>query len=118
MMTSKGFEQDPKMKNKDIFESSVMSVLTYLQAPISLKKIESQVEEIYIKGKNRATGLKIVAQLLNFEHLPKTHRYDLMCWFSSGLRQKKNELTNYLDGLKGCGSLIEEQIKFYFFGIL
>lgn len=61
MMTSKGFEQDPRMKNKEIFESSVMSVLTYLQAPISLKKIESQVEEIYIKGKKRATGLKILA---------------------------------------------------------
>jgi hypothetical protein len=43
-MTSKGFEKDPRVKNKEIFESSMMSVLTYLQAPISLKKIESQVE--------------------------------------------------------------------------
>jgi hypothetical protein len=41
-----------------------------------------------------------------------------MCWFSCGLRQNKSELTNYLDGLKGCGSLIEEQIRLFFFGII
>jgi hypothetical protein len=27
-------------------------------------------------------------------------------------------VTNYLDGLKGCGSFIEDQIRIYFFGII
>jgi hypothetical protein len=61
MMTSKGAIKNLGEKNKEIFESSVMSILAYLQAPVSLEKIESQIEDIYIKGKKRATGLKILS---------------------------------------------------------
>jgi hypothetical protein len=58
----------------------------------------------------RATGLSLLGRLLTFEHLPVSHRYDLIAWFTSSLRQNKNQMAHYLDGLKGCGSYLKEQI--------
>ena len=39
-------------------------------------------------------------------------------WFSCSLRANKNEITHYLDGLKGCGAFLENQIRINFFGII
>jgi len=55
---------------------------------------------------------------MNFEHIPKSVRYDLIMWFSCALRANKNEVTHYLDDLKGCGPQLEDQIRFNFFGII
>lgn len=41
-----------------------------------------------------------------------------MSWFTNSLRKNKNEVTHYLDGVKGCGSFLEEQIRVFFFGII
>ena len=60
----------------------------------------------------------MLSQLLSFEHIPKSLRYDLMMWFSCALRANKNEVTHYLDDLKGCGPYIEDQIRLSFFGII
>ena len=60
----------------------------------------------------------MLSQLLSFEHIPKSLRYDLMMWFSCALRANKNEVTHYLDDLKGCGPYLEDQIRLSFFGII
>lgn len=60
----------------------------------------------------------MLSQLLSFDHIPKALRYDLMMWFSCALRANKNEVTHYLDDLKGCGSYLEDQIRLNFFGII
>ena len=41
-----------------------------------------------------------------------------MMWFSCALRANKNEVTHYLDDLKGCGPYLEDQIRLSFFGII
>jgi len=50
--------------------------------------------------------------------LPQNHRYDLMNWFCSSLRGNKNQMSHYLDDLKGCGHHLEEQARDNFFMIL
>ncbi len=39
-------------------------------------------------------------------------------WFASSLRGNKNVIAHYLDGIKGCGEAVEEQIRINFFVII
>ncbi len=73
MLTSKGAIKSLTEGKKEIFESTVMSVLATLQTPIDLNKINAKIEGAYIKGKQRIAGLKILAQLLTFENLSAHH---------------------------------------------
>lgn len=105
-------------KKKDALDSSINSILTCLQAPINISKIKKQVENIFLSAKKRASGLKILAKLLSFEAMPRSARFDCIAWFQSALRNNKNEATHYLDGLKGCGHQLEDEILTNFFGII
>lgn len=94
------------------------SILACLQAPINISKIKKQIEATFLNAKKRSAGLKIIAKLLTYSALPSQQRLDIISWFASGLRGNKNELSHYLDGLKGCGAQLEEQIGTNFFGII
>jgi len=61
--------------------------------------------------------LKLLGQLINLE-LPQKHRYDLISWFASSLRGNKNQMSHYLDDLKGCGLHLEDLARENFFSIL
>jgi hypothetical protein len=118
MQTSKGAIKSFTERNKEIFDSSIMSILACLQTAIQTQKIKKQVETVFINGSKRVAGLKILGQLLNFE-LPQAHRYDLMSWFCGSLRGNKNpHVAHYLDDLKGCGHHLEDLAKDNFFSIL
>ena len=108
MQTSKGAIKSYTERTKEIFNSSVTSILACLQTAISSEKIKNQVEKVFINGCRRVAGLKLLAELLNLD-LPQTHRFDLMFWFCGSLRGNKNpHVAHYLDDLKGCGIHLEE----------
>lgn len=62
----------------------------------------------------RVAGLKIINNLLSLE-LPNEVRIDIVQWFSSSLRANKNQLTHYLDDLKGCGDILNDLARGNFF---
>lgn len=61
--------------------------------------------------------MKLLGSLINLE-LPQKHRYDLISWFASSLRGNKNQMSHYLDDLKGCGLHLEDLARENFFTIL
>ena len=117
MQTSKGAIKSFTDRKKEIFDSSVMSILACLQTPITSQRIKKQVETVFTNGAKRVAGLKLLGQLINLE-LPQKHRYDLISWFASSLRGNKNTMSHYLDDVKGCGLHLEEQARYHFFSIL
>lgn len=118
MQTSKGAIKSFTERNKEIFDSSVMSILSCLQTAINSQKIKKQVETVFLNGCKRVAGLHLLGDLLNFD-LPQSHRYDLMTWFCGSLRGNKNpHVAHYLDDLKGCGLHLEELARQSFFKIL
>ncbi len=108
ILTSRGAIKGFTQGKKEIFESLEMSILATLQTTIDIQKITSKIEGSFIKGKKRVAGLKILAQLLTFDNLPKAHIMDIVSWFASSMRQNQSQVTHYLDGLKGCGRQLEE----------
>ena len=44
--------------------------------------------------------------------------FDMLQWFSTSLRQHKQQAVHYLDGLAGCGNSCEVGIRTQFFKIL
>jgi hypothetical protein len=48
-------------KKKEIFDSAHTSVLTYLQVPMELHKIQETLEQAYIQGLKRAYGLSMIS---------------------------------------------------------
>ena len=117
MQTSKGAIKSFTDRKKEIFDSSVMSVLSCLQSPIGAQRIKKQVETVFVNATKRVAGLKLLGDVMNLE-LPLNHRYDLMNWFCASLRGNKNVLTHYLEGLMGCGNHLEEQATADFFLII
>lgn len=105
-------------KKKHIFESAIMSILACLQTPIDIEKMKQRVEKIHLQARKRICGLKILAQVLTYEHLPVNHLYDAASWFLVGLRNDQAQQSHYLDGLKGCGHNLEDQARLYFFAII
>ncbi|CDW73494.1 UNKNOWN [Stylonychia lemnae] len=117
MQTSKGAIKSFTDRKKEIFDSSVMSILACLQTPINTQRIKKQVESVFLNAAKRVAGLKLLGQLINLE-LPQKHRYDLISWFASSLRGNKNQMSHYLDDLKGCGLHLEDLARENFFTIL
>ena len=107
MQTSKGAIKSFTDRKKEIFDSSIMSILACLQTPISAQRIKKQVESVFLNASKRNAGLKLLGSLAELE-MPRAHRYDLMNWFCASLRQNKNQIAHYLDDLKGCGNHLEE----------
>ena len=60
MQTSKGAIKSFTERNKEIFDSSIMSILACLQTAIQTQKIKKQVETVFINGSKRVAGLKIL----------------------------------------------------------
>jgi hypothetical protein len=94
-----------------------MSILACLQTPINTQRIKKQVESVFLNATKRVAGLKLLGQLISLE-LPQKHRYDLISWFASSLRGNKNQMSHYLDDLKGCGLHLEDLARENFFAIL
>jgi len=46
---------------KEILSSSTSSVLSVLQAPISMQRIKKNIESTYIKALQRVAGFKLIA---------------------------------------------------------
>jgi hypothetical protein len=46
------------------------------------------------------------------------HSFDIINWFCSGIRGNSNNLSHYLDDIRGCGVQIEEQACQNFFEII
>lgn len=46
------------------------------------------------------------------------HVFDLINWFCSALRGNTNNLSHYLDEIKGCGKLLENEARKNFFVII
>jgi len=98
-----------------IFDSVRGSVLACLQSAISLKRLQKQVEMVYLNASMRIAGLKLIGKLMN---KPIPHVFDLINWFCSSLRNNTNELTHYLDDIRGCGKILEAQGRSNFFIII
>jgi hypothetical protein len=94
-----------------------MSILACLQTPINTQRIKKQVESVFVNATKRVAGLRLLGQLINLE-LPQKHRYDLISWFASSLRGNKNQMSHYLDDLRGCGLHLEDLARENFFAIL
>ncbi|CDW82480.1 hect e3 ubiquitin [Stylonychia lemnae] len=117
MQTSKGAIKSFTDKKKEIFESSVMSILACLQTPISTQRIKKQVENVFLSSTKRIAGLKLLSQLFSLK-IKREIREDQINWFTSSLRYNKNQLTHYLDDLKGCGDTLDELARENFFSII
>ena len=72
---------------------------------------------MFLNATKRVAGLRIISNLMQLD-LPKNIRLDLIMWFASSLRGNKNQLTHYLDDLKGCGEILEELSRDNFFNII
>jgi len=117
MQTSKGAIKSFTERKREIFDSSVMSILACLQTPIHTQRIKKQVENVFVNASKRIAGLRILGELMNME-LPVKQRYDLMSWFCVSLRGNKSpSVAHYLDDLKGCGHHLEDLARENFFKI-
>lgn len=67
MQKSKGAIKSFTDKNKEIFESSVMSILACLQTPIAMQRIKKQVESVFLNATKRIAGLQIIKDLISME---------------------------------------------------
>lgn len=67
MQTSKGAIKSYTDRKKEIFDSSVMSVLACLQSPINTQRIKKQVETVFINASKRIAGLKLLGHMMNLE---------------------------------------------------
>ena len=63
----------------------------------------------------RVAGLKLLGKLMS-RSIP--HVFDLINWFCSSLRGNTNSLCHYLDDIRGCGKLMEQQARQNFFIII
>jgi hypothetical protein len=98
MQTSQGSIKSMDEIKSDVWNSGITSILALLQAAVDVEPIQKQVEEFQINSCKRATGLKLLSDLMAVD-MPKS--YDLIGWFCSSLRSNKNTLTHYLDDTMG-----------------
>lgn len=70
MQTSKGAIKSFTERKKEIFDSSVMSILACLQTPINSQRIKKQVENVFLNASKRVAGLKILGWIINLDNLP------------------------------------------------
>jgi hypothetical protein len=89
------------VNNNKSLDSMSANVLQVLQSAIHVKKLKKQIEAVYITGSQRVAGLKLIATLMR-KNIP--HSFDIINWFCSGLRGNSNNLTHYLDDIRGCGN--------------
>jgi hypothetical protein len=89
------------VNNNKSLDSMSNNVLQVLQSAIHIKKLRKQLEQVYVLGAQRVAGLKLIATLMN-KSIP--HSFDIINWFCSGLRGNTNNLSHYLDDIRGCGT--------------
>jgi len=118
MQQSKGVIKSMDQTNQGgLFESVTTSVLAILQSTISLKSVKKSVETVYLNSTQRVAGLKLIGKLMNLE-LVRDHAFDIVNWFCASLRGNQNSLGHYLDDIRGCGKLLEQQARVNFFIII
>ena len=94
-----------------------LAVLGLLQSDISVDKIMRTVEEGLVHGLRRSAGLNLLHFGMGL-HGEEQVFFDMLQWFSSSLRQRKQLTAHFLDGLAGCGLSCETSIRAQFFKIL
>ena len=104
------------LRNKEVLTSCSSSVLACLQCGITADEIMKSIENMYIKAINRYCGFRIIG------HLASTYMNDETLtswfnWFCSSLRNGKNELAHYSDGLDGMGEYLLNRCRTSFFSI-
>lgn len=67
MQTSKGAIKSYTDRKKEIFDSSVMSVLACLQTAISAQRIKKQVETVFLNASKRVAGLQLLGKIISLE---------------------------------------------------
>jgi len=117
MQTSKGAIRSLGERKNEIWDSGITSILALLQAPIEARDIQKQVETRAIEACRRATGLKLLRDLILLD-MPTPQFLDLAAWFCAALRQNSVKLAHYLDSTKGQGLHLETQSKKAFFDII
>ena len=66
---------------------------------------------------SRIAGLSIFHELLKLD-LCTAWKLDTLNWFTSGLRGNKQNLSHYLDSIRGCGLKLEVRAQHLFFAVL
>jgi hypothetical protein len=64
MQTSKGAIKSLTEIQAEIWNSGITSIMALLQTAIETEQIQKQVEEIFIDSCKRATGLKLIRELI------------------------------------------------------
>lgn len=100
----------------EIYNSSLTSVLAFLQNSVKVGEIKIEVESNFVNTIMRYCGLKILDLILDLEIDQETF-YSTLNWFSSSLRNNSNLLTHYSTDLTGSGSQIQAKLSRAFFSI-
>ena len=95
---------------KDLNLSLNQSVLLVLQSPISIRRLQKQVEGAYIRAICRTVGLNALRKLL-MGATSSVFRQDICSWFSASLRRSENMLYHFTDNLKGAGFELENRVN-------
>jgi hypothetical protein len=84
-------------------------------------RIQAQVEGVYERAHKRAAGLALMARAISMSQssLTRPAFIDCLNWVCASLRQESlDEVVHYLDGLRGCGHILEKAMRDSFFIIL
>lgn len=114
--SSRGTVSNFESAKKEILSSSTSSVLSVLQAPISMQRIKKNIESTYIKALQRVAGFKLIAQISKLD-LPWNLRCLYLSWFCSSLRNNTNNLSHFTEDVKGCGEHINHNLRSNFYEI-
>ena len=104
------------LSNKQVLSSCSSSVLACLQCCITAKQIMEGIEKKYINAMNRYCGFKIFGQVASC-YMNDATMTSCFNWFCSSLRDNKNVLAHYSDGLVGMGEYLLDKCRTSFFEI-
>ncbi len=93
-----------------MFSSLTSSVLSCLQSNLPVRRIQKQIESSYLNAARRIAGLKMISQVLTIGTGTTTF-LDGVAWFCASMRHNSNELSHYMEGIRGCGSGFEDQAR-------
>jgi len=103
-------------KLKSLREAGNTSVLACLQSSIQLSQIRNQVKFNMENACRRLAGLRFIDSVLKVD-MDKKSLFEVISWMCT-LQPDSTSLFHYLDGVKGCGHVLEEQLRTVFFDIL
>jgi hypothetical protein len=100
--------------SKEIFNSSGASILAYLQWFLTVDEIMPKVEEVNINALNRYCGLKIFSDISHC-YMGDESKCQVFDWLWASLRNNKNWIAHYADGLNGMSEYLrfKSSIEFY-----